>query len=369
MVTEINYLPEVAGIEITGCDVTITEGNIIANGAGGGGGNFVGGEQAGDALTTGFGDVLIGYKAGNLLTDDHENTFVGYKSGEAALAVENATGVGAWTLQDADGAHRSVAIGKFAGSAATGVDCLYLGYQAGQYNTDDDKLFIENDNHLLIEGDFANQWTTVHGDLNIDGVSYFDGTLGDKINFMEGRVDAFNNYAIGYEGVCVYQKSTAYHRWYIATEADEGVSDVMELSPSYLQVNTNAAITGNVGIGTNDPKGKLHINGTEVHKHQEHNTSTDALDVSNSRIIELDATAGNIVIGGLSGGVNGQRITLMKAITVNSVTIEHYEATGDEKITCPNATDVVWANGTTGGMELVCYGPVDSEIWHVVSMT
>ena len=145
--------------------VTIGGGNINATGKGTSSNGFVGGLLAGDALTDGFGNVLIGYEAGNVLTTEDMNTFVGFKAGLGATGLTEAIGIGHYSLENADGASRTVAIGREAGKNANGVDCLYLGYEAGEDNDDHDKLFIGNALGTLVEGDFANEWFKVDGKL------------------------------------------------------------------------------------------------------------------------------------------------------------------------------------------------------------
>ncbi len=59
-------------------------------------------------------------------------------------------------------------------------------------------------------------------------------------------------YGIGVEGSTTYYRSGTYHRWYIGTLADAGVSDKMELTSSGLTVNGTITSTGvlaaNAGI-------------------------------------------------------------------------------------------------------------------------
>jgi len=63
-------------------------------------------------------------------------------------------------------------------------------------------------------------------------------------------------YGFGVESSTLYYKSWSYHRWYLGSNADDGNSDIMELSASRLFINPN------VGIGTTNPSHKLDVNGT-----------------------------------------------------------------------------------------------------------
>ncbi len=77
--------------------------------------------------------------------------------------------------------------------------------------------------------------------------------LGDVISLYGNRLGLTSNYGFGVESGALYNKSVASHRWYIAKNADKGVSAKMELSNDRLFVN------GNVGIGTKTPTKKLEV--------------------------------------------------------------------------------------------------------------
>ena len=119
---------------------------------------------------------------------------------------------------------------------------------------------------------------------------------------------------------------------------------------------------GNLGIGTMAPESTLDVEGTVSFKQGSMTESSDAFDVSGATSFTVNSTAGNIVLGGLSGGVQGQIIYLAKITSTNSLTIEHNESTGTQKIICPAGVDLVLSN--YGGVTLLYNG----SLWYVVSM-
>lgn len=253
-------------------DLFLPNGTLHAYGPGGAISNFVAGLMAGDSLTTGFGNVLIGYEAGNVLTNEDMDTFVGFKAGLGASGLDNAIGIGHYALENADGASRTIALGREAGKNANGVDGLYLGYEAGEDEDEDDKLHISNTLGDLMEGDFANSWLKVWGDLEVTNDLYIDGDLD--------------------------------------------------------------------------------FTGGEYHTIHEINSSTDALNVSKRRVIDLDTSSYDITIGGMVGGFHGQRITLMKPDGANILTIENMEGFNQE-IATADGNDIIRNSGNSGGWDFI----------------
>ena len=73
------------------------------------------------------------------------------------------------------------------------------------------------------------------------------------------------------------------------------------------------------------------------------NADSDAVDVTHygaDTIIVADTGSGNVTIGGLAGGVDGQRVYIVKINTSNTLTIEHNEGTGTQKIYTPGEDDL-----------------------------
>ena len=120
--------------------------------------NFIG-YQAGNANTTGGGNVFNGYQSGYKNLGGYQNVFNGYQSG-----YNNVGGI------------QNVFIGQQAGyTNIAGNGNLFLGHHAGYHETGSNKLYIENSNSTtpLIYGEFDNNLVKINGDL------HYTGTLTD----------------------------------------------------------------------------------------------------------------------------------------------------------------------------------------------
>jgi len=88
---------------------------------------------------------------------------------------------------------------------------------------------------------------------------------------------------------------------------------------------------------------------------------SDAVDVKNLKVVPVGTGSGNIIIGGLANGVAGQTIDMYKAQSANTLTIEHNEVTGTQKILTADGLDITLT--TYGGVTMTC----DGTSWFVVS--
>jgi hypothetical protein len=122
--------------------------------------------------TNGFNNAAIGYQALNVLTTGYNNAAVGTFALNNVTTGSNNTAVGAQTLNTTTGTANTV-VGAFAfrqntGSTNTALGAgtgdqntsgsgnVFLGCNAGYYETGSDKLYIANsDTKTLIYGDFA----------------------------------------------------------------------------------------------------------------------------------------------------------------------------------------------------------------------
>lgn len=378
-------------------DLTVS-GILRAHGPGSSTTNFVGGGLAGQLLTTGYANTLVGYEAGNALTIEHINTFIGFTAGWGATDLTHSVGIGQDSLKNSVGANRTYAFGRYAGENSTGSDCLYLGYEAGKDNVENDKLFIGNGLTPLIEGDFVNDFVRIHGSLKADtqllvgdslstysaalhvrestgntGVSSGivieqDGSLGDAtLSFV---LTANRVFTVGID-------NSDDDKFKIAKNGGFGNGDDYFTMAGTTLGNVTQ---GNIGINNTDPEAKLDVigdvkvtgdtdftgetritgdlygDGRELWEVDNHNTSTDALDVSDKRTVIMDTSSLSITLGGLSGGFNGQLITIVKPDGANTLTIEHNESTGTQKIFTPDGTDIVIGVGQHGGVDMLFYG-------------
>lgn len=82
------------------------------------------------------------------------------------------------------------------------------------------------------------------------------------------------------------------------------------------------------------------------------NASSNAVDVANKNTVLVNTSSGDVTIGGLSGGVVGQVVRIIKTTSANSLIINHNDAAGTEKIITPNAANITRSAGTYGGIVL-----------------
>ena len=83
--------------------------------------------------------------------------------------------------------------------------------------------------------------------------------------------------------------------------------------------------------------------------------STDAADVTGCRTLFVDSTAASVVLGGLSGGVEGQLLTIVKNVATNDLTVEHAQSAGTQKFYFDSAANQVMT-AVKGGMTFVFDG-------------
>ena len=67
----------------------------------------------------------------------------------------------------------------------------------------------------------------------------------------------------------------------------------------------------------------------------------DNLDVSGINVIKCQTSGGNITLGGLTGGIDGQVIYIVKISASNILTIEHNEGVGDQDLLNNDGADYV----------------------------
>ena len=140
-----------------------------------------------------------------------------------------------------------------------------------------------------------------------------------------------------------------------------------------LNLATNGAsqfvvqLDGDTGIGTSAPRVKLDVpfgaiaSGTTI----AYATAgpTDNLDVSAKNSLICYTTDASVTIGGLAGGVAGQRLEISKKTTEFSLILEHNEVGGSQDIILPSGADESIGPGSLGGWTLIC----DGTSWYASS--
>jgi len=108
------------------------------------------------------------------------------------------------------------------------------------------------------------------------------------------------------------------------------------------EVETDLTVGGNIDAGNRISSGTATIS-----------ASADNTDVSNINTLFVTTAGGAVVLGGLTGGVDGQVLYIVRKDTTNDLTLENAEGEGDQDFIMHQGTDELI---DTGGVVLVCDG-------------
>ena len=134
-----------------------------------------------------------------------------------------------------------------------------------------------------------------------------------------------------------------------ATIGDSAADTFRTTGHTYL-----ATVGNNVGIGTTSPTTTLDVEGSVSYKHISLTADSDDLDVSDCTVVEC-TPSGTDRLGGLTGGVQGQVIHILKVDSgFGRIIIEHNEGTGNQDIFFSGEADVMLSK--RGGITLYCNG-------------
>ena len=90
------------------------------------------------------------------------------------------------------------------------------------------------------------------------------------------------------------------------------------------------------------------------------NRTYNDLDVSNLSIIYLNPNDRDITINGFCNGISAQLITLVKAEKDNSITLNHENENGIQKIKTSDKSNKSYGKSLLGSISLLC----DGRFWY-----
>lgn len=124
----------------------------------------------------------------------------------------------------------------------------------GASSTEGDFAWKKGEYLQMGEWDLNNSTFTERLSISSNGNVTLDQDLilaengyGDKLSLHGNRLNQASMYGLGVENSATFYRANGKHRWYISHTADNGGSDVMELSNSKLEVNVPQTFKGTLG--------------------------------------------------------------------------------------------------------------------------
>jgi len=328
--------------------------------------NFFIGADCGQRNTSGYDNAYLGTFAGQWGTEAKENIAIGrgalYRNIDGNYNV--VIGVFAGQGTESNSFSNNTIIGNRAGySLSTGSSNIFLGKYAGYTQTTlSNLLIIDNQERADVATELSN--AIVYGvmaaapasqTLRINAGLYVHGTA----VFNEGSIDA--DFRIeSNANPNMFFLDAGNGRVAIGTGAPASTLSVAgntSIGYAYRATATptnGMIIEGNTGIGVTNPHSKLEVNGAISSAQKTCSSSSDAFDVTGVNSVLVNTSGGNVVLGGLSGGVVGQKLVITHHTLGNSVTLEANEAEGTQKFMIVDNSDETLSS--YGGWTLVCDG-------------
>jgi len=270
------------------------------------------------------------------LTDSDTSRFNINSSGTASFEDNNITNVG------------DIALDTISSDAGTSIN-VTLGTDAGDdFIVDTDTLVVEGDNNRVGIGTTSPSATLHISDASNSGVT---------------SLSLNNRVKVRGDGVVTWGSAAAHG----TLSWDSGKTLINSQGTNDLQISAGGNHTdhiyidgggggtdGYVGVGTNSPTTKLDVEGSVSYKHISLTADSDDLDVSDCTVVEC-TPSGTDRLGGLTGGVQGQVIHILKVDSgFGRIIIEHNEGTGNQDIFLSGGSDITLT--ARGGITLYCNG-------------
>ena len=196
-------------------------------------------------------------------------------------------------------------------------------------------------------------------DGSVDGEVEIKGNLNAKDTQVEGNFSAtsiesvpqFNFHSRNNQSARLDVQASANQTSSIRLKNNQGYFDIKRLYSSTSLQFTDGTNTPLILDGAN-----VDIDGTVTYKHTAFSTAgpTDNVDVSGTTVLEVDTSSNNVIIGGFTGGVQGQILYIIKTDTANFIQLEHNEGGGSQDIFLTTGSDERVVG--YGGYTLYCNG-------------
>jgi len=165
-------------------------------------------------FTTGSNNSAYGYQSLYYNVLGYHNTAIGYSGQNRATTGNYNTSVGGYANYYNETGSKNTIVGYEAGKGTalhSKSGNVFLGYQAGYYDTTDNKLYIDNSDTTkpLIYGDFSIDSASINGELNVTGTIQSGSSIiidgnndkitatGGTINFEDENLTTTGNVEVG----------------------------------------------------------------------------------------------------------------------------------------------------------------------------
>ena len=290
-----------------------------------GGSEYIGTVPSG--LLGGFSNTTLGILTGENLTSGFSNSLMGSSAGRNITTGQFNVAIGQSALSSAQDPDETVAIGSYAGTAATGDGCIYIGVSTGRINTGNSNTFIG----------------TSSGYSNTSGTN----------NTVLGRNAGYTN-TVGSNRVCVGHTAGNYNtggdNTFIGYQAGEGEQQVSSTGAQNTVVGSQAGLnltTGGNNVLIGQYAGSTLTTGSNsivIGQNAEPSAAT-----TSNEITLGNASITSLRVPGLqSGATDGDVLTFSSS--TNNITLQSGSLT---KLVTITSTQILALSGGVNDFELI----------------